>query len=96
MYQFTFLKAANLKTLTFPMTNGRNLETYHYQLAGTEKINVPLGRIDTLHLVRQGNAEDNRVEVWLARDRRLFPAKLLIVENGGSTLEQTLTRLELK
>jgi hypothetical protein len=96
MYQFTFLKPADLKTLTFPMTNGRSLETYRYQLAGTEKIDLPFGRIDTLHLVRQGNADDNRVEVWLARDRRLFPVRLLIVENGGSRLEQTLTRLEFK
>jgi len=96
MYQFLFLKAKEAGKLDFAMTNGKKIEPYRYRLAGNELINTPLGKLHTLHLVKQREADDNSVEVWLARDRHLFPVKLLIVENDGTRFEQTITQLEFK
>jgi len=96
MYQFLFLKTKEVGKLDFAMTNGKKIEPYRYRLAGNELLNTPLGKLHTLHLIKQREADDNSVEIWLARDRHLFPVKLLIVENDGTRFEQTITQLEFK
>jgi hypothetical protein len=96
MYQFMFLPPEKLTLLEFPMTNGKKVEHYRYELAGRETLSTPLGHMETLHLVKKREAHDNGVEVWLAPDRHLFPVKLLIVENDGTKYEQTITHLEFK
>jgi len=96
MYQFMFMPLAKLKLVTLPMTNGKKIETYRYEVAGKEAIDTPLGKINTLHLVRQREAGDNTVEVWLSQERNFVPVKVLIVENDGSKFEQVITRLDFK
>jgi hypothetical protein len=96
MYQFLFLTPEKVRVLEFPMTNGKKIEHYRYELAGTEDLDTPLGRIKTLHLVKHRDPGENGTEVWLAADRNLFPVKLLILENDGSRFEQVITRLEIK
>ncbi len=96
MYQFVFLPAEKFGDLAFHMTNGKKIEPYRYRLAGTEMIDTPLGRLNTLRLVKQREPGDNAVEVWLASDRSYFPVRLLILENDGSKFEQVITRLEIK
>ena len=97
MYQFMFLPAERLHELAFQMTsNGKKIDHYRYQLAGAEPLDTPLGRIDTLHLVKQRDPGENGVEIWLARDRHQFPVKLVILENDGSKFEQLITRLEFR
>jgi hypothetical protein len=96
MYQFIFLPEEKFSNLTFHMTNGKKIEPYRYHLTSREQIDTPLGKIDTLRLVKQREPGDNAVEVWLAPDRNFFPVKLLIVENDGSKFEQIITRLEFK
>ena len=96
MYQFMFLAPDKVRVLEFPMTNGKKIENYRYELAGTETLATPLGNIKTLHLVKRRDPGENGTEVWLAADRHLFPVKLLIIENDGSKFEQVITRLEIK
>jgi hypothetical protein len=96
MYQFMFLTAEKVRVLEFPMTNGKKIERYRYELAGTEELDTPAGKIKTLHLVKHRDPGENGTEVWLAADRHLFPVKLLILENDGSKFEQIITRLEIK
>jgi len=96
MYQFMFLPTEKLSDLAFHMTNGKKIEPYRYHLAGTEPIDTPLGKLNTLRLVKQREPGDNAVEVWLAPDRNFFPVRLRIVENDGSKFEQIITQLEFK
>ena len=96
MYQFMFMRPAGQTPVTVAMTNGRKIESYRYDVAGRETIDTPLGKINTLHLVRQREAGDNTVEVWLAPERQFMPVKVLIVENDGAKFEQVITRLEFK
>ncbi len=96
MYQFMFLPAEKLGNLAFHMTNGRKVEAYRYQLAGSEALNTPLGKLNTVHLVKQRESGDNAVEVWLAPEHHHLPVKVLIVENDGSKYEQTITRIETR
>ena len=96
MYQFMFLAPDKLKLIEFPMTNGKKIEHYRYDLAGHAELATPLGKLNTLHLVKHRDPGENGTEVWLAADRHLFPVKLLILENDGSKFEQVITRLEFK
>jgi hypothetical protein len=96
MYQFMFLPAEKFSDLAFHMTNGKKIEPYRYHLAGTELIDTPLGKLNTLRLVKQREPDDNSVEVWLAPERNFFPVRVLIHENDGSKFEQVITRLEFK
>lgn len=96
MYQFMFLPAEPASGLVFPMTNGRKVEHYRYQPSGSEQIETPIGRFETLRLVKEREADDNGVEVWLARDRNLFPVRLVIIEKDGTRFEQVITRLEIR
>ena len=97
MYQFMFVPVERLRDLAFPMTsNGKKIENYRYQLAGEETLDTPLGKLKTLHLVKQREGNDNGVEIWLSTDHNFFPVKLLISENDGSKFEQLITRLEAR
>ena len=97
MYQFMFLPLDKLRDLAFQMTsNGKKIENYHYQLAGNEQLDTPLGKLNTLHLVKQREPGENGTEIWLAPERNFFPVKLLILENDGSKFEQVITQLEIQ
>ena len=96
MYQFMFLPQDKLKLLEFAFTNGKKIEPYRYELAGNERLDTPLGKLNTLHLVKQRERDENGVEIWLAVDRHLVPVKVLILENDGTKFEQVITRLDIK
>lgn len=96
MYQFMFLPPDRLGDLSFHMTNGKKIEPYRYRASGDEQISTPLGKLNTLHLVKQRDPGDNAVEVWLATEHNYLPVKVLIVENDGARFEQIIKHLELK
>lgn len=96
MYQFTFLTPERIRQLEFPMTNGRKLDRYRYRLAGEVEIETGLGRLKTLHLIKEREPGDTVSEVWLSPKHRHFPVKMLIVERDGMHLEQVIQSLEIR
>lgn len=96
MYQFMFLDYAGRAELAFPMTNGRKLDRYRYTIASNVEIDTPIGRLSTVHLVKQREAGDSQTEIWLAPEHRYLPVKMLIVESDGVRYEQVMTSLEIQ
>lgn len=96
MYQFMFLSREKLQRLEFFMTNGRKLDHYHYTVQPGGDLETRLGRIDTLHLVKQHRADESGTEIWLAPQHRFLPVRLLILEEDGTRYEQFITRLDIK
>ncbi|MBX9903326.1 MAG: DUF3108 domain-containing protein [Burkholderiales bacterium] len=96
MYQFLFLDQAKLKGLAFAMTNGRKLDQYRYDIGPDTAIDTPLGRLTVIHLVKQHAAGETATEIWLAREHRLMPVKMRIVEDDGKRYEQVISRLEIR
>ena len=84
MYQFLFLPPEKLKRLEFQMTNGKKIENYRYDFIGEEELDTPLGKLVTLHLVKEREASDPVTEIWLSRDHQYFPVKMLIIEGNGA------------
>lgn len=96
MYQFLFLTPDKLRTLAFAMTNGRKLDQYRYAIGTDTAIDTPLGRFEVTHLVKARAHADTATEIWLARDHRLIPVKMRIIEEDGTRYEQVISRLEMK
>lgn len=96
MYQFMFFDYAGRAELAFPMTNGRKLDRYRYAIARNVEIDTPIGRLSTVHLVKQREAGDSQTEIWLAPEHRYLPVRMLIVESDGVRYEQVMTSLEVQ
>jgi hypothetical protein len=96
MYQFMFLDVGRSTVVEFPMTNGRKLDRYRYTVTPSVPLDTPLGRIETLHLVKQREPGDTVTEIWLAPQYRHLPVKMLVIENDGSRYVQTVTSIDLK
>ena len=95
MYHFMFLPLTRTGSVVFPMTNGRKLDTYRYRASGETEIDTGLGRLKTLHLVKQRDPGDTVTEVWLSTTHHFLPARLLIVEKDGLRFEQVLQSLDV-
>lgn len=96
MYQLVFLPLERMPYVEFPMTNGRKLDHYRYKVTPDVEIETPLGRMKTLHLVKQREGDESAAELWLAVDRHRFPVKLVIVEKNGMRFEQMIQTLEIR
>lgn len=96
MYQFMFLSPERLRQLEFPMTNGRKLDRYRYRATEDVEIDTGLGRLKTLHLVKQREPGDTVTEVWLSPQHQYLPVKLLIVEKENMRIEQVIQSLDLR
>lgn len=96
MYQFMYRMPAKPRVLEFAMTNGRKLDLYRYDVTPDVLIDTPLKRMNTLHLVKQREADDSRAEIWLAPEFHYLPVKVLIVEDDGVRYEQVVTRIDAR
>ena len=96
MYQFLFMQPEKSRRLEFAMTNGRKLDTYRYLVTPEVEIETPLGRVKTLHLIKQRDPGDTVTEVWLSAAHQYFPVKMLIVEKDGMRYEQVIQSLEFR
>ena len=96
MYQFMFLAPDRPQLLHLSRTNGRRLEQHRYTVRTGVEIETPLGRMTTVHLVRQHLPDESGVEVWLAPQHHYLPMKLLILDDDGARYEQIITKLEIK
>lgn len=95
MYQFMFLAPDEQERLEVSMTNGRKLDRYYYTVQKGVEIDTALGRIATLHLVKQRRPDQSGVELWLAPQLHYLPVRMLVMEEDGTRYEQFITRLEV-
>ncbi len=96
MYQFMYYTYDKRERLDFAMTDGRRLAQYHYVVMRNVEIDTPLGRMATLHLVKQTEPDGSGTEIWLARRHHFLPVKMMIRESNGTRYEQVATRIEVK
>ena len=96
MYQFMHL-APRAGNLVLAMSNGRKVEHYTYRLVDEVRISTPMGEFDTLHFERViYSPNQNRAEVWLAREHFNFPVRVVFDDPKGLRLEQTIVALQTR
>jgi hypothetical protein len=96
MYQFMFLAPPQREVIEVDVTNGRSLSRYRYAVRRNVEQETPLGRLTTVHLVRQRDAGDSVNEIWLSPEHGYLPVRMIIVERDGTRYEQLAARLELQ
>ena len=79
--------------LEFSVGDGGASRVERYQVLGMENIATGLGATDTLHLVRLGEADGRRLELWLAPAHGWLPAQLRVTGPGGAARTQTLSAI---
>lgn len=95
MYQFMFVAPDRPQQLEFAMTNGRKLGRYRYTASPDVEIDTPLGRMTTVHIVKQHRADESGTEIWLSPQHRFLPVRVLVREEDGARYEQFVTRLDI-
>jgi hypothetical protein len=96
MYQFMFLDLAGRERFELSMTNGRKLNRHWYTVRAGVEIETPLGRMTTLHLVKQHQPDESGAEIWIAPQHRHLPVKRVVLEEDGTRVEHVVTRIEIK
>lgn len=77
-----------------PVTNGRHMRDYRFQVLGWERLKAAGEMLDVLHV--QGQREgDGSLDVWLAPAQRWLPVRIRTQdENKGSVMLLTLARVK--
>lgn len=96
MYQFMFYGLDRRERLDFPMTDGRRFTHHQYVVTPGVEVDTPIGRMPALHLVKQTEPDGSATEIWLAREHRFLPVKMVVRESNGTRYEQVATRIEVK
>lgn len=97
-YQFMFNPAALKDTITVTLTTGKKLNQYPYRVsAEPEQIESAGTQYKTLHLVPvQDKSETETKELWLGIEQHYLPIRIMMVDENGEKLVQTMTDLHLE
>ncbi len=90
-YQFMFQPEKIKNTASVQLTTGKKLNTYDY-LVTPAALDIAGKTLQTLHLTPVKSATTTETkELWLAAEYHYLPVRILLVDDNGQTLEQTLT-----
>jgi hypothetical protein len=81
LYQFPPLQGAELATVS--VCNGKKIEQYEFEIFPDEEIDTALGKLLTVRLSKLHRPNEEGLEIWLAREYRLFPVKMRFYERSG-------------
>ena len=96
MYQLMHWPVRRMNQVEFALTNGRKLDIYRYKVNGDVELATPLGKMKTLHLVKQHAAGETGTEIWLSTEHKNFPVKVVYIEKDGVRFEQLIKSLEFR
>lgn len=65
-----------------------------YRVLGPERIAAGAGEMETVRLIRMGEAGERRLEIWLAPGHDWMPVQLRVTEADGTARTQTLARID--
>ena len=94
LYQFPPL--ANTEIAAVSVCNGRKIEQYRFGIYVDEEIDTPLGKMLTVRLHKLHAPNEEGLDIWLAREYRLFPVKMRFTEsNGEVSAEAVITGMDV-
>jgi hypothetical protein len=96
-YQFMFMRASLKNTITVPLTTGKRLKQYQYKVNPEQKPIDGAGvKYKTLHLASTENDGSESKELWLATEHYYVPVRIVMIDDDGHKLEQTITQLRIE
>jgi hypothetical protein len=61
---------------TFAVADGGKLKQYAFQVIGTETVELPAGRFETVKLNRVGDSEEKLIHLWCAPELHYLPVRI--------------------
>ncbi|WP_334079183.1 DUF3108 domain-containing protein [Microbulbifer sp. M83] len=84
--------AAGKEDLVYQVADGKRVRTYRFAVAGTEKLQTPLGPVDTVKVERvREEGADRTTYIWFAPEWNHALVKLM-QEEDGETYQISLTK----
>ena len=74
------------------VATGKKYGAYRLEVIGDEEIELPVGRMRTLHLRAPGV---NTTKLWLAYDYLMLPVKIRHLDSQGDSLVQVATEIQM-
>lgn len=82
------------KTVEWHETDGRGLSQVRYTVTNKEILDTPMGKLETILLVKQQKKDDPRErKVWFATAHHMLPVRIVATEKDGSALDQMVTKI---
>jgi Protein of unknown function (DUF3108) len=95
IYQFMFAPLKDGTSKVF-MTNGKQLEAYEFRKVEETSINTPAGTFNTIHIARISLPGETKTDVWLAKDKKFIPVRVVVVEPEGDKTERLISGINIE
>ncbi|NOT15142.1 MAG: DUF3108 domain-containing protein [Methylotenera sp.] len=101
-YQFMFMANALTGTFNMPLTTGKKINQYTYVIQAEPEVLSLLGQpYKTIHLTppvstAQAASQSDVKELWLSLEHHYLPVKIMLTDEHGQKLVQTLTSLQVE
>lgn len=82
-------------TITLPVSSGKTFKPYHASIVGTEAIDTPLGKLQTLHITRPPEDGEDGMDIWLAVDDHYIPVKIRLHDGQLGWIVQVATSVSI-
>ena len=92
MYQFMF--EPPLTKMKIYITNGKNYKPYDYAYIADEVVETETEKFLTLHIAKFNYNNEERIDLWLAKDYKYLPVRIRKTEKDGSILDQLVKKIE--
>jgi len=93
LWEFAF-RSIPERNIAVLLADGKGASQVRYRVVGREKLDTPVGVLDTLHIAKEQDAGDERgTEIWFAVQKNNLPVRLLVIEKDGTRLDQIVTRI---
>jgi hypothetical protein len=76
--------------VVLPVAGSRHVSTYHFELRGTETLELAAGRFVAWHLERPLSASHDGIEVWVAPRLCWLPVRLRFTDDRGHVIQNQL------
>jgi len=84
----------NGQLLSFQIVSSKSAELWSFQVADSELLNLPAGKLTALKVSRLPlQNHDQTADIWLAPAHGYLPVKVRIVQSNGDVFEQSLRKV---
>ena len=79
------------RDMRFRVADGRKVKEYRLRYRGDERVETPMGWVDTLRFARQHDDPERRSEVWIAPEWDYLIVRTLHVDDGKTTVADLIS-----
>lgn len=79
------------ETVEFSMVDDRRIRAYRFALTGSEQVDTPAGKFDTI-VVQRVDDPNKTIKFWLASERAYMPVQVEQIRKGSTELRMSLRK----